>query len=136
MSRRSRAREVVLQVLYQDDLNPERNLAQADQFLQNRLLRDAELVEFGRGLLAGVRRNRPELDKLLAERAENWSLARMAVIDRNILRLGAYELLYTDTPAAVAIDEALEMAKRYGARQSAQFVNGILDRFVKSKKGS
>jgi transcription antitermination protein NusB len=134
MSRRSRAREIVLQVLYQDDLNPERNLAQADQFLQDRLLQNAELVEFARGLLSGVRRNRPELDKLLTERAENWSLARMAVTDRNILRLGAYELLYTDTPAAVAIDEALELAKRYGARQSAQFVNGILDRFVKERK--
>ena len=134
MSRRSRAREIVLQVLYQDDLNPERNLAQADQFLQDRLLQNAELVEFARGLLSGVRRNRPELDKLLTERAENWSLARMAVTDRNILRLGAYELLYTDTPGPVAIDEALELAKRYGARQSAQFVNGILDRFVKERK--
>jgi N utilization substance protein B len=133
MSRRSRAREIVLQILYQDDLNPERNLAQADQFLQDRLLRNDELVEFGRSLLSGVRRNRPELDKLLAERADNWSLARMAVTDRNILRLGAYELLYTDTPAAVVIDEAVELAKRYGAKQSAQFVNGILDRFVKKK---
>lgn len=133
MPRRSRAREIVLQVLYQDDLNPERNLAQAEKFVQDRLLRNAELVEFARSLLSGVRRNRLELDKLLAERAENWSLARMAVTDRNILRLGAYELLYTDTPPAVVIDEALELAKRYGARQSAQFVNGILDRFVRGK---
>ena len=91
----------MLQVLYQDDLNPERNLAQADQFLQNRLLQNAELVEFARSLVSGVRRNRPELDKLLAERADNWSLARMAVTDRNILRLGAFELMYTDTPLAV-----------------------------------
>ena len=60
----------------------------------------------------------------------------MAVTDRNLLRLGAYELMYTDTPPAVVIDEALELAKRYGARQSAQFVNGILDRFVPGKKGS
>lgn len=134
MSRRSRAREIVLQVLYQDDLNPDRNLALADQFLQDRLLRDPELVEFGRSLLSGVRRNRPELDKLLEERAANWSLARMAVTDRNLLRLGAYELMYTDTPPAVVIDEALELAKRYGARSSAQFVNGILDRFVPGKQ--
>lgn len=136
MSRRSRAREVVLQVLYQDDLNPERNLAQADQFLQDRLLHNADLVEFARGLLSGVRRNRPELDKLLAERADNWSLARMAVTDRNVLRLGAYELLYTDTPSAVVLDEAIELAKRYGAKQSPQFVNGILDRFVRSKRNA
>lgn len=136
MPRRSRAREIVLQVLYEDDLNPDRNLAQADKFLQNRLLRDAELVEFARGLLAGVRRNRPELDKLISERADNWSLARMAVTDRNVLRLGAYELLYTATPAPVVIDEAIELAKRYGARQSAQFVNGILDRIQRGKKNS
>jgi N utilization substance protein B len=136
MPRRSRAREIVLQVLYEDDLNPDRNLAQADKFLRNRLLRDPELVEFARGLLAGVRRNRPELDKLITERADNWSLARMAVTDRNVLRLGAYELLYTVTPAPVVIDEAIELAKRYGARQSAQFVNGILDRIQRGKKNS
>jgi N utilization substance protein B len=136
MSRRSRAREVVLQVLYQDDLNPQRNLVQADQFLQDRLLRNEDLVEFARGLLSGVRRNRPELDKLLAERADNWTLGRMAATDRNILRLGAYELLYTDTPGPVVLDEAIELAKRYGAKQSPQFVNGILDRFVRTKKGS
>jgi N utilization substance protein B len=136
MSRRSRAREIVLQVLYEDDLNPERNLAQADKFLQDRLLNNAELVDFARSLLSGVRRNRPELDKLLAERADNWSLARMATTDRNVLRLGAYELLYTDTPGPVVLDEAIELAKRYGAKQSAQFVNGILDRFVRGKKGT
>jgi N utilization substance protein B len=134
MPRRSRAREIVLQVLYEDDLNPDRNLAQADQFLRNRLLRDAELVGFAQGLLSGVRRNRPELDKLLTERADNWSLARMAVTDRNVLRLGAFELLYTETPGPVVIDEAIELAKRYGTRQSAQFVNGILDRFQRGRK--
>ena len=80
MSRRSRAREVVLQVLYEDDLNPSRNLAAAELFLQRRLHDDAELIEFARGLLSGVRRNRGELDQLLTERADNWSLARMAVL--------------------------------------------------------
>ena len=89
MGRRSRAREVVLQVLYEDDLNPDRNLAAADRFLCNRLHQDQALVEFARSLLSGVRRNRRELDQLLAERAQNWSLGRMAVTDRNVLRLGA-----------------------------------------------
>lgn len=131
MPGRSRAREIVLQVLYQDDLNPNRNLADSDQFLERRLLHSEPLVEFARSLLAGTRRNRPELDKLLEQRADNWSLARMAVTDRNVLRLGAFELLYTETPAAVVINEAVELAKRYGARQSPQFVNGILDRIVK-----
>jgi N utilization substance protein B len=130
MSRRSRAREIVLQILYEDDLNPDRNLATADHFLVRRLNHEQELVQFARDLLAGVRRNRGELDRLLTERADNWSLDRMAVTDRNVLRLGAYEILYSDTPQRVAINEAVELAKRFGARQSPQFVNGILDRFM------
>ena len=134
MSRRSRAREIVLQVLFQDDLNPKHDLQQTDQFLVERLLRNQELIDFARELLSGTRRNRPELDALLSELADNWSLVRMAATDRNVLRLGAYELLYTETPGPVVINEALELSKRYGTKQSAQFVNGILDRIQKRKK--
>jgi N utilization substance protein B len=133
MSRRSRAREVVLQVLYEDDLNSDRDPTRVDEFLRRRLNGADELIEFAQALLAGVRRNRGELDQLLAERAENWRLERMAVIDRNILRLAAYEMLFTDTPDRVAINEAVELAKRYGAKQSSQFVNGILDRLLRDR---
>ena len=133
MFRRSRAREVVLQVLYEDDVNPSRNLAVADTFLCGRLNQDEELISFARSILAGVRRNRGELDQLLSERAENWRLERMAVTDRNILRLAAYEMLFGDTPDRVAINEAVELAKRYGAKQSSQFVNGILDRLLRDR---
>ena len=133
MFRRSRAREVVLQVLYEDDLNPSRNLAVADKFLCSRLNNDDGLINFARSILAGVRRNRGELDQLLSERAENWRLERMAVTDRNILRLAAYEMLFGDTPDRVAINEAVELAKRYGAKQSSQFVNGILDRLLRDR---
>jgi len=136
MSRRRRAREVVLQALYADDLNPARNLAEADRFLAHRLNNNEALVAFARSLLGGVRRNRAELDESLAARADNWSLARMAVTDRNILRLGAFEILYTETPNRVAINEAVELAKRYGARQSSQFVNGILDRLLHDRGDS
>ena len=134
MSRRRRAREVVLQVLYADDLNPSRNLAVSDRFLSERLNNRPALVEFARQLLGGVRRNRGELDTTLSERTENWSLSRMAVTDRNILRLGAFEILYTETPDRVAINEAVELAKRYGARQSSQFVNGVLDRLLRDRE--
>jgi N utilization substance protein B len=130
MPRRSRAREVVLQLLYQDDLNPAPNITAIEGFLRGRLQDDEELIEFAKLLRQGVRRNRAELDQLLGERAANWSLDRMAVTDRNILRLGAFEILYTETPGRVAINEAIELAKRYGARQSSQFVNGILDRLL------
>jgi N utilization substance protein B len=131
MTRRSRAREIVLQVLYQDDLNPEAEPQQSLTFLRRRLGGNAPLIDFAIGLLSGVRRNREELDTLLAEFAENWRLERMAATDRNVLRLGAYEILHTETPDRVAINEAVELAKRFGAKQSAQFVNGILDRCVK-----
>lgn len=131
MFRRRRAREVVLQLLYEEDLNPQHSMSASDRFLRRRLHQDAELVRFGRELLAGVRRHRPELDRRLADVARNWSLHRMAVIDRNVLRLAAHEMLHTDTPARVAINEALELAKRYGSEHSAAFVNGILDRLLR-----
>ncbi len=136
MSRRSRAREVVLQILYEDDLNPDRNMAAADEFLAARLNREEDLLQFAGGLLSGVRRNRGELDQVLGQVADNWPLARMAVTDRNVLRLGAYEILYTDIPGPVAIDESVELAKRFGAKQSPQFVNGILDRLLRKKEGT
>ena len=133
MFRRSRAREVVLQVLYEDDLNPQRNLAVSEEFLRRRLHDDPELIEFANSVLGGVRRNRAEIDALLAERAANWRLERMAVTDRNILRLAAFEMLYTETPDRVVMNEAVELAKRFGAKQSSQFVNGILDRLFRDR---
>lgn len=131
MTRRSRAREVALQVLYGDDVNPSRNLSVVDEFLADRLGHDQPLVEFARELIGGVRRNRRELDEWLSNLAQNWTLSRMAVLDRNILRLGAFEIVYTETPGQVAINEAVELAKRFGAKQSSQFVNGVLDRLMK-----
>jgi len=133
MTRRSRARQVAFQVLFQDDLNPRTNPAHADALLRRRL-RMPEMVEFARELVAGVRRNRPELDRLIDQTAEHWSLERISPTDRNILRLGAYEILHSDTPDPVAIDEAIELAKRFGTAQSAAFVNGILDRLMNERK--
>lgn len=130
ITRRTLAREVALQVLFQDDLNPGVDPAQAGRFVRARLEHFPNLVDFAQSLVDGVRRNRAEIDSLLARTADNWSLERMAVTDRNILRIGTYELLYTDTPGRVAINEAVELAKRYGTAHSAQFVNGILDRFL------
>ena len=129
MARRSRAREVAFQVLYQDDLNPSVKQSTGDEMIRNRLGSE-KLIEFAQALVAGVRRGRKELDEQIEGVAENWTLGRMATTDRNVLRLGAYEILQTDTPDRVAIDEAVELAKRYGAAQSAQFVNGILDRLM------
>ena len=101
--------------------------------LENRL-KEPELRDFAVSLVLGVLRNREELDALIAAKAENWSVSRMAATDRNILRLGAYEIRYTDTPPRVAVDEAVELAKRFGAANSSQFVNGILDKLIERKE--
>jgi transcription antitermination protein NusB len=129
MFRRSLAREVALQVLYQDDLNPRNNPGESDRLIERRLRKD-DMIAFARELVAGVRRNRAEIDAAIEQTAANWTLTRMAVTDRNVLRLGAYELLHTDTPPRVAVDEAVELAKRFGSAQSSQFVNGILDKVM------
>lgn len=127
---RRNARIVVVQILYQDDLNPQHSPAW-DENLIKRRLRRPELVAFAQSLLTGVRLHRSELDAKLSAAAENWSLSRMAITDRNVLRLGAYELLFTDTPPRVVIDECVELAKLFGSQQSGPFVNGILDRLYR-----
>ena len=133
MSRRSRAREIVLQVLYQDDLNTDQPEDIRLRFMNARLNQDRSLVEFAEDLLAGVRRNRDAVDQQLEEIARNWKLSRMAATDRNVLRLGAYEILFTETPDRVVINEAIELAKRYGTNNSSQFVNGVLDRLMNKR---
>lgn len=127
MSRRSRAREVALQILFEDDVNPRATVEELTSFLKSRL-NSPEMEEFCLSLIFGVRRNQAELDARLNEIAQNWTVARMASTDRNVLRLGAYELAMTDTPYKVVINEAVELAKRYGNANSAHFVNGILDK--------
>src|SRR5690349_1619321 len=114
MTRRSRGREVALQVLYQVEQNPGTPAEEVHRFIHRRLLGDRKLGEFTEGLIAGVKEHQARIDALISQVAENWRLDRMAAIDRNILRLGAYEMLFCpEVPARVAINEALELAKRY-----------------------
>lgn len=136
MSRRSRAREIVLQVLYQDDLNPDQPEDIRQRFINARLNHDVALVEFAEKLLTGVRRYLSQVDQQLEKTAKNWKLSRMAATDRNVLRLGGYEILFSETPDRVAINEAIELAKRYGTNNSSQFVNGVLDRLMNNKNSS
>ena len=135
MSRRNRAREVALQILFEDDVNPRDSVRELRQFVANRL-RSPELEKFAITLIQGVRRNQGELDELLEKTAENWSLARMANTDRNVLRLGAFEILFAETPERVAINEAVDLAKRFGSANSAPFVNGILDKLLHREDGN
>lgn len=134
MTRRTRSREIALQVLYQAEQNPGLAPEEVRRFIERRLRGDRKLIEFAESLVAGVQENRPRIDSMISEVAENWRLDRMAAIDRNILRLGAYEMLFcTDVPTKVAINESLELAKRYSTAQSSRFVNGILDRLQSSE---
>ena len=131
MTRRSRGREVALQVLYQVEQNPGVSPVEIRRFIERRLLEDRKLCEFTEGLIDGVQEHQTQIDTMISQVAENWRLDRMAAIDRNILRLGAYEMLFRpEIPAKVAINEALELAKRYSTAQSSRFVNGILDRVL------
>jgi N utilization substance protein B len=135
MTRRHRAREVALQLLFERDRNKApRAGAAADAFAKDRLPRDADAATFALALAAGVDEHRPAIDDLLTATAQNWRLHRMTPVDRNVLRLAAYEMKFAAerVPPAVAIDEAIELARRYGTADSPAFVNGILDNIAKS----
>ncbi|HPW55347.1 MAG: transcription antitermination factor NusB [Thermoanaerobaculaceae bacterium] len=127
---RRRGRELALQMLYQHELagNNVETIVTSFEELQQA---PAATREFAAVLVRGTIGRRDEIDARLAEQADNWRLDRMAAVDRNILRLAMYELLFApDTPPAVVIDEAVEIAKRFGSERSSQFVNGVLDGFL------
>ncbi len=133
-SRRSRAREVALQLLYQHDLNATVGRNEIEDFVRDRLA-DESLQPFTLALYDGVVANKEEIDRQLSAAAENWRLPRMAVVDRNVLRLGGYEVLHApETPAKVALDEAIELGRRYGSADSPAFINGVLDRLLQNTR--
>jgi transcription antitermination protein NusB len=136
MTTRRRAREIVLQVLYEEELHPLRDPADAEEFISRRMRHNKALVEFARQLWQGVCAHRSDLDVRIGKHSANWSLKRMATIDRNVLRIAAYEMLYGNVPGRVAINEAIEIARRYGNLNSGPFVNGILDRVLKENEAA
>ncbi|MFH1304512.1 MAG: transcription antitermination factor NusB [Planctomycetota bacterium] len=129
MSLRKQARQLVVQMLYQIDLNPDITGGDVRRMIDEHG-RNNTTRTFAWQLFTGVMEFKPQIDAEIVRVAENWSLKRMAVTDRNIIRLGGYELLHTDTPTAVVIDEAVELAREFGSANSSQFVNGILDKLV------
>jgi len=124
---RSMVRIVVFQVLYQEELNPGSLAIQSESYLIQELPRHEPLLKFAKQLLANTIDHREAIDEKLSALSKNWTLARMSPIDRSILRLAMAEMLYAETPKPIAISEALELAKKFGAKGSAAFVNGILD---------
>ena len=99
--------------------------------------RVADAFRHARKLLEGTLERRDEIDELIRGQADNWRLERMPAVDRNILRLAVYEMLFdADTPRLVAVDEAIDLAKRFGSEQSSRFVNGLLDGLLKEQAAS
>ena len=133
MRKRSRARELALIFLYQIDITKDAPSQAIDLFWQLHQA-EASVKNFATGLIEGTISNMSSIDKSLGEYAQNWQLKRMAVIDRNILRLASFELKFlSDVPPKVSINEAVELAKKYGDVDSSKFVNGILDKIHKAQ---
>ena len=128
MKSRTRGRELALQFLYQVDLRGKSALGERDLFLKEEE-QDKEARKFAEARIEGVLESQAELDRTIQEVAQNWDISRMAVIDRNVLRLAAFELLHCkDIPPKVAINEAIEIGKRFSTSNSGAFINGILDK--------
>lgn len=129
MGTRHQARERALQILFQYDIHGKAGVW-LDQFWHE-VKGTEEVRAFAEGLVRGVLEHKKELDDLLGKYATNWTVSRMPIVDRNILRAGLYELLWMDdVPAKVTMDESIELAKSFGDEEASKFINGILDKVL------
>ena len=137
MRKRTKARDIAIQILYELDIKKETAESLLEEYWQRPALEDLadkDIKSFTTALVEGTIKNKEEIDKIISSYAQNWELKRMAVIDRNILRMGTYELLFLeDIPPKVSINEAVELAKKYGDTDSSKFVNGVIDKIKKEK---
>ena len=137
MRRRTLAREHALKILYQFDIVKRPLAAVLIDYWKSddtKDIKDAEIIAYAGLLAQGVDAHLKSIDEKISAYATNWQLKRMAVIDRNVMRIGLFELKYsTDIPPKVAINEAVELAKKYGDLESSKFVNGILDKIHKKE---
>ena len=134
MLERTRARRQALQILYQRDITGD-NITKI-LGLRTFSLEDGEPDEYCRELVTGVEKYLDGIDGTLGEVSENWTVSRMPLVDRNILRIATYEILYdAEVPPSVAINEAVELAKVYGGEDSSKFVNGVLGKIAQHKDG-
>jgi N utilization substance protein B len=133
MGTRRKSRELTMQMLFQGDLGKQTPDEVRKLFWQSRDDVDAETRGFAEDLYRVAESRKPEIDALIEEHAQNWRLERMAVVDRNLLRAAVAEMLgYPNTPAAIIINESLEIARRYAAPESVQFLNGVLDAIARA----
>ncbi|MDH5762430.1 MAG: transcription antitermination factor NusB [Nitrospinota bacterium] len=131
MGNRRFSRELVIQFLYLSEMNEGNISNQLQQFLEDNPC-SPDVQTFAEDILKDIFDNKKEIDAKLEKYSEHWTLSRMTVIDRNLLRMAASELMYSKTvPPKVAIDEAVEIAKKFGSEDSPNFINGVLDRILK-----
>ena len=131
MGARRKARELALQMLFQHDVSGNEPDDIIETFEDIQRVRP-NIREFAVRVFRGTLEKQCEIDKIVIEQAENWRIERMPVVDRNLIRMAIYEMMYLDdTPKLVILDEAIEIAKRFGTNKSSQFVNGILDGVLK-----
>jgi N utilization substance protein B len=129
LGRRRKARESALQVLYQLNITKQEATTALTRFQEHFLSQGEEADDFSKRLVLGVLEHFSELDRLIERYSENWHLNRIDLIDRNILRIALFELLYCEEiPPKVTINEAIDLGKRFGSEESGSFINGILDR--------
>jgi N utilization substance protein B len=130
---RRKAREIALQMLYQMEVNPV-DPQEALALLWRNVSAGRETREFVERIVQGVHANRQEIDQVIARHSEHWRLDRMDWVDRSILRMGVFELLFCDDiPHKVAMNEAVDLGKKFGAEESGAFINGILDKISKTE---
>ena len=135
LSLRRRSREVALQILFQREFDPRSSIEDALKMFSDNFELDKGTREFAEFIVNGVVHNLVQIDQKIQSFSKNWKLSRMPVVDRNILRIAAYELMFNkEVPPQVAIDEAIEVGKRYGSQDSSAFINGILDNILKSQE--
>jgi N utilization substance protein B len=132
MGPRRKAREYALQMLFQWDITHDNIDQVAATFFQNQEEETPAVADFARALVTGTVEHVEDIDRLIQRHADNWRLDRMAVVDRNVLRMATQEFLYgKETPRTVVINEAIEIARRFSTQESPQFINGILDSIKK-----
>ena len=134
MGTRRKAREIALQILYQMEANPG-DPAKALAHVWGNVAASPATKEFVQRIVTGVGERREAIDKLLAEHSEHWRLDRMDRVDKSILRMGVFELMFCDDiPPKVAINEAVDLGKKFGAEESGAFINGILDTISRTQR--
>ena len=124
------AREAVIQTLYAQEMGNDKAIEQFEEILKDKKVKGAK-AEFAKKLLKGILQNIDKIDEIIKNHLIGWDFERLDKVDKQILRVGIYEILYTDTPYQIAIDEAVKIAKNFAEDKAKSFINGILDRVAK-----